>query len=127
MGRSNSAAAAERLAISRRKPATRSCAGLISSMMCSCARCSSAAVHRPELAGDVVVARGEADQRAALDDQDLAVGYRFGGEGVLLADLQAEHVTGEIEGADLAAAVIEDLVGADGAVQHFVDGFRRLR
>ena len=85
-----------------------------------------AAGQRPELAGDVVVARGERDDGAALDHEHLAVGDRLGGEGVLVADLEAEHVARQVERADLAAAVVEDLVGAHRAADDLVDVIGRL-
>ena len=63
---------------------------------------------------------------AALDDQDVRVGDRLGREGVLVAHLEAENVARQVEGADLAAAVVQDLVGADRAADDLVEVLGRL-
>jgi hypothetical protein len=75
----------------------------------------------PELPGDVVVARGKRHHRAALDDENLRVGDRLGGEGMLGSGLEAEKIARQIEVADLAATVIEHLVGAHRSTEHLVE------
>ena len=45
---------------------------------------------------------------------------------MLVADFEAEHVAGQIEGADLTAAIVEHLIRADAAADHFVEIFGRL-
>ena len=71
-------------------------------------------------------ARREVHHRAALDDEHVAVGNRFGREGVFSAGLEAKDVTGQIERADLAAAVGQHLVGAHCAADDLVEIFGRL-
>jgi hypothetical protein len=82
--------------------------------------------HGPELAAHLVVAGGEPDQGAALDDQHFAVGDCFRRKGMNVADLKAEHIAGEVERADLAAAVVEDLIGPYRAADDLVEVFGRL-
>jgi hypothetical protein len=45
---------------------------------------------------------------------------------MLVANFEAEHVAGQIEGADLTAAIVEHLIRAYAAAHHFVEIFRRL-
>ena len=45
---------------------------------------------------------------------------------MLGADFEAEYVTGQVEFADLATAVIQDLGGADGAADELIEVFGRL-
>src|SRR5262249_18589018 len=51
---------------------------------------------------------------------------RFSRKAVGWAGLQAEHVARQVEGADLAASVGEQLVAADRARNDLIDIFRRL-
>src|SRR5829696_5311423 len=87
IGNSTSVVDLMRPAISSRKPATRSCAVLMSSKMWSCIRCNS----RP-----------------------------------VVAHFKAEDVTGHIKLPDLAAAIVQDLGGADGPADELVEIFGRL-
>ena len=64
---------------------------------------------RPELARHFAVVRRQRQEGASLHHQDPAVADRLGGEACALPGLQAEHVAGQVEGADLAAAVAHQL------------------
>ncbi len=72
------------------------------------------------------IAVGQRRQRTALDDQYLGIGDGFGRKGVLVGELKPENVAGQIESADLAAAVAEDFVGAYGATDDLVEVFGGL-
>ena len=82
--------------------------------------------HRPQLTGNVAVARGKRLDRAALDDDDFGIGDGFGGERMLAANLVTEEVARQIELTDLAPAVVQDLGGADGAADELVEIFGRF-
>jgi hypothetical protein len=57
----------------------------------------------------------------AVRRAQLGVDDGFGGQAVLVAGIQAEHVAGEVEGVDLAAAVGQQLVGPHRPGDHLVD------
>ena len=61
-----------------------------------------------------------------LATRTVEVGERLGAEPVQFRRFEAEHVAGQVEGADLAAAVFEDLVGAHRAADHLIEILRRL-
>ena len=50
----------------------------------------------------------------------------LGRKGVLLGELKAENVAGQMKSADLTAAVAEDLVGTDAAADNLVEVFGGL-
>ena len=77
--------------------------------------------HRPQVAGNVVVAGGEGDEGAFLDHHDHRIGDRLGGEAVLGRGFEAEHVAFQMKAADLATAVAEELVGPDRSRDDLVD------
>ena len=62
----------------------------------------------------------------ALHEAQRGVEDGFGGEAMVRAGYEAEDVAGQMEGADLAAAVGEQLVGTHRAADHLVDIFGLL-
>src|SRR5215469_852434 len=80
----------------------------------------------PELAGDVVIARCERNERTALDDQQLAFADRLRGKGVLRIRLKSESITREIETAHLPTAIGKHLIGSHGAYLNLVEVLGRL-
>ena len=77
----------------------------------------------------------ERDRRVAFRDVLEAAPFhqpycriddRLRGEAVLGAVFQPKNVTGQMEGADLAAAVGKELVASNRAVDHLVDVLGRL-
>ncbi len=79
--------------------------------------------HVPELSGDSRVALGKTRHRAALDHQDFAIDDGLGGEGMHLPNFESEKIARQIEGADLAPAIVEHLVGPHAAAEHLVQIF----
>jgi hypothetical protein len=68
-----------------------------------------------ELLGELGVGRGKGlDAAAAVGDHDR-VSHGLCAEPVLVTGLDSEDVPGEVEGVDLAAAVTQELGGADDA------------
>src|SRR5690242_13948614 len=82
--------------------------------------------HGQKLPGVVAVITHHPEQRPALDDADDRIGDRLGREAVLLSLLEPEDVTGEVESADLAASIRQDLDGARRPMDDLVDVFDRL-
>src|SRR5208337_4814709 len=79
--------------------------------------------HRPQLAGDGDVALGRGLEAAALDHPHRRFDDRFGSQAVAGSGFKTENVAGEMEGADLAAAVAEEAIAADRAARDLVDVF----
>src|SRR5262245_77982 len=77
--------------------------------------------ERPEIAGDADVALRGLFEAPALHQAQRGVEDGFGGKAMGRAGFEAEDVAGQMEGADLAAAVGEQLVGAHRAANHLVD------
>jgi hypothetical protein len=82
--------------------------------------------ERPQLVGGLAITLSKRHHRGAPDHHHRGVVDRLCRELVLLADLEPENVARQIEGADLAAAVVEDLVGPHRALDDLVDVFGRL-
>src|SRR5437899_122305 len=59
-------------------------------------------------------------QAAALHQADGGVGDRFGRQAMGRTSIEAEHVAGQMERADLAPSVVEELVGANRAADHLI-------
>jgi hypothetical protein len=75
---------------------------------------------------DLDIRSGGGFQAAALHQADGGVGDRFSRQAMGGAGIEAEHVAGQMERADLAPSVVEQLVGADRAADHLIDIFARL-
>ena len=82
--------------------------------------------HGPEVVGDLDIRSCGGFQAAALHQADGGVGDRFGRQAMGRAGVEAEHVTGQMERADLAPSVGKQLVGANCAADHLIDIFARL-
>ncbi len=82
--------------------------------------------QRPELVGDIAVLRGGRQHRGAPHHDHMGLRDRFRRRGMVGAELDPEHVAGMIEGFDLPASVLQDLVNPHGAAQDHVDIVRRL-
>src|SRR5215467_4776015 len=72
------------------------------------------------------VAARQRAQDAFSDHQHFGVGNRFGGKCMPFAAFQPENIAGQIEAADLTAAVAENFVRADGAADDLVNAISSL-
>jgi hypothetical protein len=77
-----------------------------------------------DLTGEGAVLAREALQAAAAIGDHRGFPHGLGREAVLVARLDAEDVAGQVKSIDLAAAVGEELRGADGARHDLVEGGR---
>src|SRR3954452_15057474 len=82
--------------------------------------------HAEEIAGYRQIGLGDEFEAAALHQADGGVHDRLRGEAMVGSDLEAEDVVGEVKGADLAAAVGEQLVAPYRAGYDLVDVIGRL-
>ncbi len=82
--------------------------------------------HRPELAGNLDVDAGRLLEAAALHQPHRGIDDGFRGQPVDRSRFEAENIARQMEGADLAASVGQQLVAANRARDHLVDVFRRL-
>ena len=82
--------------------------------------------HGPEIVGNSDVGSCGGFQAAALHQADGGIGDRFGCQAMGGTRIETEHVTSQMERADLAPAVAQQLVGANRAADHLVDILGRL-
>src|SRR5215471_10977686 len=78
------------------------------------------------MAGQRRVAACQGGQYAFSDHQHFGIGNRFGGERMAFARFKPENVSGQIETADLTAAVAENFVRADSSTDDLVKPISRL-
>src|SRR5215216_5151788 len=76
--------------------------------------------------GDLDIRSRGGFQAAALHQTDSSIGDRFSRQAMGRAGIEAEHAAGQMERADLAPSVVEELVGANRAADHLIDIFGRL-
>src|SRR6516164_1768290 len=112
-----------RSAISMRKAATRCSALSTISMMWLRVRSSSRLVRTQSCRATSFSSAASATR--GLDCNQVGVGNRLGGKRAHLV-LQSEEIASHVEGADLAAAVAQCLVGAHRAVDDLVEKFGRV-
>ena len=82
--------------------------------------------HVQKVEGDHRVAFRDVLETAPLHQPYCRIDNCLCGEAVLGTVFQPKNVTGQMEGADLAAAVGEELVAANGAVDDLIDVVGRL-
>ena len=83
--------------------------------------------HIQEIERDQRVGFRHVLQAAPLHQPYCRIDDRFRGKSVGCTVLQPKNVAGQVESADLAAAVGEELVGANRTVRDLVDIVGRLR
>src|SRR5215467_673192 len=66
------------------------------------------------------VAASQSSQNAFSDHQHFGVGNRLGRKSMSFAGFEPENVAGQIETADLAAAVAQYFVRADSSADHLI-------
>ena len=83
-----------------------------------------AAGNGPELMGHVGIPGGLTDQSTAFHDQDFGFGDNLSRKYMPASTFQTEHISCQMEGADLPPAIGQYLVGSDCAGEDFVEIFR---
>src|SRR5262249_1542090 len=82
--------------------------------------------HGPELASNRTIACGQRHHRGSPHYEQLAINDRLGRVRMFVADFKPEDVSRQIKSTDLAAPVIEYLVGARAAAKDLVQIFGSL-
>lgn len=77
--------------------------------------------HGPEIVGNPDIGSRGGFQAAALHQADGGIGDRLGGQAMGGAGIEAEYVAGQMERTDLAASVVQELVGTHRAADHLID------